>query len=186
MDIKLEDFELKKVYQIYSKKIVPTGSMMGVLVSKNTIDCTDGKTEIVVMYDGNLEKSTVDISITDIEKYVEIDEDEKQFGFRIYDEFFDDYGIKKGSITSDIILEFVDRWDDFDDEEKLEIADHLTCGINTDIIKEFIDIWVKNRNTLNETYQRNADILKKYAEMMELYDEEKKARKGVLIGYGTL
>lgn len=185
MDIKLEDFELKKVYHIYSKKFNPIGAIRGVLVSKNTVDCTDGKTEILVMYDGNPEKETVNIAITDIEKYVEIDEDGKRFGFRTYDEFFDDYGIKRGSCTSDIISEFVDKWDEIDDEERLEISDHLMSGVNAYIIKDLLTIWANNQKTLNETYQRNADILKKYAEMMELYDEEKKARKGVLIGHGT-
>lgn len=178
MGIKLVDFKVEEFYNIYTEK---AGYVTGVLVAKNQVESKEGMIETLMMYVPKMDQTTF-VELPDVKSYFWLDRESEKYGSKVYDSYFDKYGIKHGDNMASVLSIITEKWKDLDKEEREEIAEHLNGGMNQIILIDMITVISNQSKHLSEAHERYMDLLKTYT---SVYEKEAKS-KGVLFGHGTI
>lgn len=171
-NFKLNDFEVGKVYGIYTEE---TGKVEGILKGKQHFETEGAEADMLVMCvpnNDNLVYIMVD-KVTDYYCFVERADSIKET--RLFNPELEKYGIDLGYSVEEILDIFINHWDEYKDEEKKFFAEEIVTAMTSHNLADLITAVADYKNRYDGEYKRCIELLKKQKVFLDKYNEFKKS-----------
>lgn len=160
-DIQLDDFKIGEVYGfIISNDQGESEEIKGCVIGHNHIQLENAQADLLIIRN-ILNKSPIHILLDEIKSYYHFNRDNEEYiDAEVFNPALDEYNIKRGTSTKDIISIMVDNWEYYDFDTRKDLVCKFANAVTTDVLIDLITAYAESK-------KHNAELSEKYLKLLD-------------------